>query len=116
MKKNYRVKSEKEFQKVFDNKDSIANRQIVVYRLFKPGQKHFRVGISVSKKIGNAVTRNRIKRLMRQSIWQVRQQIPNEYDYLFIARQDITDRSLNEIKHSVLHVMKLLFNQKDCRR
>lgn len=113
MRKNYRVKSEKEFQRVFDNKQSMANRQMVVYKLFKPGQPHFRVGLSVSKKLGNAVTRNRIKRLMRHAIWQVREDIPHEYDYLVIARADIKNKSLKQIEQSILHIMNLLFKQKN---
>ena len=65
MKKTYRVKKEAEFQKVFETKNSVANRLFVIYSLEKPGQSHFRVGISVGKKIGNAVHRNWVKRRIR---------------------------------------------------
>ncbi|WP_316390970.1 ribonuclease P protein component, partial [Enterococcus faecium] len=41
---------EREFQAVFHTGDSFANRKFVVYRLEKPGQPHFRVGLSVGKK------------------------------------------------------------------
>ena len=49
MRKAYRVKKEREFQAVFHTGDSFANRKFVVYRLEKPGQPHFRVGLSVGK-------------------------------------------------------------------
>ena len=49
MRKNYRVKSEKDFNAIFKKGQSFANRKFVVYMLEKE-QKHFRVGISVSKK------------------------------------------------------------------
>ena len=62
MRKSYRVKKEQDFQTVFDASQSVANRNFVVYRLDKPGQKHFRVGLSVGKKVGNAVMRNQVKR------------------------------------------------------
>ena len=68
MRKSYRVKKEAEFQTVFTQGQSCANRQFVVYMLEKPDQKHFRVGISVGKKIGNAVARNWVKRRIRQSL------------------------------------------------
>ena len=48
MRKSYRVKKEAEFQTVFTQGQSCANRQFVVYMLEKPDQKHFRVGISAS--------------------------------------------------------------------
>ena len=54
MRKSYRVKKEAEFQKVFTQGKSCANKQFVVYMIEKPKQPHFRVGISVGKKIGNA--------------------------------------------------------------
>ena len=50
MQKKYRVKKEREFQKVFEEGASFANRKFVVYRLEPSGQKHFRVGLSVGKK------------------------------------------------------------------
>ena len=65
MKKAYRVKKEADFQKVFHQGESMANRQFVVYSLNKENQSHFRVGLSVGKKLGNAVKRNEIKRKIR---------------------------------------------------
>ena len=54
MKKTYRVKREKDFQAIFKAGKSTANRKFVIYHLAKD-QKHFRVGISAGKKLGNAV-------------------------------------------------------------
>ena len=68
MRKSYRVKKESEFQRVFETHNSVANRKFIIYQMAKPGQKHFRVGISVGKKIGNAVHRNWVKRRIRQTL------------------------------------------------
>ena len=69
MRKSYRVKSEKDFQQVFESGDSVANRAFVIYVVEKPENKHFRVGISVGKKVGHtAVARNRLKRYIRAVI------------------------------------------------
>ena len=71
MKKSYRVKKDREFQQVFHKGKSTANRQFVIYKLNKEAQAHFRVGISVSKKLGNAVTRNRLKRRIRHILMEM---------------------------------------------
>ena len=52
MRKEYRIKKNKDFQVAFKKGKSVANRQFVIYTLKKPDQNHFRIGLSVSKKIG----------------------------------------------------------------
>lgn len=107
MKKAYRLKKDFDFQRVFKKGRSVANRQLVLYVYPKPEQVHFRVGLSVGKRIGNAVTRNRIKRLLRQALLELEDQINHEFDFVLIAREDILTKNLEEIKKSILHVMKL---------
>lgn len=113
MKKSYRVKKDSEFQKVFHKGKSTANRQFVIYQLNKKEQTHFRVGISVSKKLGNAVTRNRLKRRIRHILMELDEQLIKEVDFIVIARQPIVQMSYQETKNSMLHVLKVatLFNQ-----
>lgn len=109
MKKAYRVKSEKDFQKVFQNGKSKANRQFVIYKLPKKEQKNFRVGISVGKKIGNAVVRNRIKRRIRHAIMELDKEhtINSEIDFIVIARNPVSQMDYFEIKSSLLHILSL---------
>ncbi|KID42451.1 ribonuclease P protein component [Fructilactobacillus fructivorans] len=107
MRKSYRVKKEADFQKVFEKHDSVANRQFVVYQLEKPGQKHFRIGISVGKKIGNAVHRNWVKRRIRQSITELKPDLRTDVDFLVIARPRADGMSQKDVKASLIHVLKL---------
>ena len=65
----------KEFQEVFKKGKSFANRQFVIYALEKARSRAFSIGLSVSKKIGNAVTRNQIKRYIRQAFLELKDQI-----------------------------------------
>lgn len=113
MKKSYRVKKDSEFQKVFHKGKSTANRQFVIYQLNKKEQTHFRVGISVSKKLGNAVTRNCLKRRIRHILMELDEQLIKEVDFIVIARQPIVQMSYQETKNSMLHVLKVatLLNQ-----
>ncbi|WP_025729132.1 ribonuclease P protein component [Atopobacter phocae] len=107
MKKVYRVKSDREFQRVFEEGTSFANRQFVVYTLKKEGQQHFRVGFSVSKKLGNAVRRNHIKRYMRESIYDLSNHIHPAYDLIVIARRDAVNQPLPTLKQNMYHVLRL---------
>ena len=86
MRKSYRVKKEAEFQKVFTQGKSCANKQFVVYMIEKPKQPHFRVGISVGKKIGNAVSRNRSRRVIRAAYSVLEPSIVGSWDFVFVAR------------------------------
>ena len=61
MKKEFRVKDNKDFQLVFKKGKSFANRQLVIYYLKKENQEHFRVGLSVGKKIGNRSEERRVE-------------------------------------------------------
>ncbi|MFL6558349.1 MAG: ribonuclease P protein component [Bacillus sp. (in: firmicutes)] len=107
MKKELRIKKNKEFQVAFQKGQSFANRQFVVYSLKKEGQDHYRIGLSVSKKIGNAVTRNRIKRYVRQSIFELNDQLAPGNDYVIIARKPAAEMDFFEVKKSLTHVLKV---------
>ncbi|WP_429971719.1 ribonuclease P protein component [Fructilactobacillus sp. Tb1] len=107
MKKSYRVKKEADFQQVFEKHDSVANRQFVIYQMEKPGQKHFRLGVSVGKKIGNAVHRVWVKRRIRQAITELKPYLKQDVDILVIARPVADGMSMKEVKTSLVHVLHL---------
>ena len=117
MKKAFRVKENKEFQDIFKNGKSFANRQLVIYYRKKQDQTHFRVGLSVGRKIGNAVTRNRIKRYLRQAFRELEDQIQSQCDIIIIARKPTKDMAFSEVKSSLIHLLsrERLF-KKDQRR
>ena len=110
--KAYRIKRNSEFQKIYKKGKSVANRQFVVYTLNNEYE-HFRLGISVSKKIGNAVTRNRIKRAIREN-FKVHKQDMISKDIIVIARQPAKNMSTLEIQGSLEHVLKIakVFNKR----
>ena len=107
MRKSYRVKKEAEFQRVFTQGKSCANRQFVVYMIEKPEQVHFRVGISVGKKIGNAVARNWVKRRIRQSLTELKSQLKQDCDFIVIARPGVAWMEMAEVKDHLIHVLRL---------
>ncbi|MCJ7843501.1 ribonuclease P protein component [Lederbergia sp. NSJ-179] len=107
MKKGYRIKKNEEFQTVFKKGKSVANRQFVVYILEKEEQDHFRIGLSVSKKIGNAVKRNQIKRYIRQVFHDLNTDIETGKDYVIIARKPVSEMDFHQVKKSLQHVLRL---------
>ncbi|MCU9533392.1 ribonuclease P protein component [Streptococcus sp. CSL10205-OR2] len=105
MKKTHRVKSDKDFKAIFDHGKSAANRHFVLYYLDK-NHSHFRVGLSVSKKLGNAVMRNSIKRKIRHAFMEISQDIAHK-DYVIIARKGVEQLDYQAIKKNMIHVFSL---------
>lgn len=105
MKKEQRIKKNPEFQQVFRHGASMANRQFVLYHLKKTEQPSFRLGLSVSKKVGNAVVRNRIKRYIRQVFLELSPDLQPDHDYIVIARKPAADLDFHQTKSSLIHVM-----------
>lgn len=105
MKKKLRIKKDEEFQLVFKKGESFANRQFVIYVLDKPEQDYFRIGLSVSKKIGNAVVRNQVKRYIRQTFLELKDEIKIGKDYVIIARNPAATMDFFQVKSSLIHVL-----------
>ena len=106
MKKRFRVKKEKDFNAIFKEGESFANRKFVIYRL-ENNEQHFRVGLSVSKKLGNAVMRNQIKRRIRHILIEHKNQLVENVDFVVIARKVVEIFVYAEMEKNLLHVLKL---------
>jgi ribonuclease P protein component len=109
--KQNRLAKREDFNKVYRSGKSIANQQFVLYYLLKPtvissSTECFRLGVSVSKKIGNAVVRNRIKRIVKEVIRLETARIVHHVDFILIARKPVTVMDYHEIEKSIQHVLK----------
>src|SRR5699024_11610776 len=95
-----------------------AKRQLGIYSIKEPRQPHFRVGLTVGKKIGNAVMRNQIKRYLRQAFHELESEINSEYDMIIIARQPTKHMGFSEIKSSLIHLLsrEKLFKSRQYKR
>ena len=99
MKKEFRVKRNEDFSKIIARKKSFANSCFIIYK-DENQMGHGRVGISVSKKLGNAVTRNKIKRQLRMMIQECFH-FDEEVDYIVIVRKRFLDNTYIENKKEV---------------
>ena len=93
----YRLKKNNEFRTVYRRGKSLANNLLVLYTYNnrknndpKNGS-YNRVGVSVSKKVGNSVVRSRSKRLIMESYRLNETSIKKGFDFIFIARTNIKD-------------------------
>jgi ribonuclease P protein component len=100
------LKKNQDFQRVYRAARSKANRYLVLYRLENELGKN-RLGISVSKKVGNSVVRHHMCRLLRESYRLNESLFSAGYDLVVVVRPQAKDRSFHEIQSALLHLMKL---------
>lgn len=106
MRKSYRIKKPEDFQKVVKRHQSVANKYFIVYQLTQDAP-HFRLGLSVSKKIGKAHERVWVKRRIRQTFLELKPVLPNNLDIVVIARPAVALQSQAFIKEQLVHVLHL---------
>lgn len=96
----------KDFQTVYKKGKSYANKYLVMYVLENKEEEN-RLGISVSKKVGNSVVRHRITRLIRESYRLQKSRFKSGFDIIVVARSNAKDKSYSEIESALLHLGKL---------
>ena len=100
------LKKNQDFQSVYRKGRSYANKLLVVYVLENNMERN-RLGISVSKKVGNSVVRHHVTRLVRES-YRLQENIFNSgLDIVVIARANAASASYAEIESALLHLGKL---------
>lgn len=105
MKKNERLKKNRDFRKIYNRGKSFVHPIVVVYVLPNFMDKN-RVGFTVSKKIGGAVQRNRVKRLLREVYNLVKPNLQPGYDFIFLARPRIKNKNFWQIESAVAGLLK----------
>ena len=106
MKFSTSLKKNEQFQHVYKNGRSKANKYLVMY-VVENNQNINRLGISISKKVGNSVVRHHFCRLVRES-YRLHEKIFNSgLDIVVLARQSAKDASYHDIESALLHLGKL---------
>ena len=106
MKFSESLKKNQQFRTVYEKGISTANRYFVLYKL-ENGLKRNRLGISVSKKVGNSVVRHHITRLVRES-YRLHEDVFNSgLDIVVVARVNAKDAGYKEIESAFMHLTKL---------
>ena len=94
----------REFGAVYNKGKSVGDRYVVLFYK-KNGLPYTRTGFLASKKVGNAVMRNRARRLMKESV-RLMDPLPAGYDIIFIARNTIEGKSCKEVQRSIASAVR----------
>lgn len=102
----HRLKQTRDFRRVFRRGKSIASANFVLY--WAPNREQsFRVGFSVSKKVGNAVERNRLKRLLRECFHEISKEIGlPAIDFVVVCRVAVKDKPYGAIDEDLRKLLR----------
>ena len=106
MKFSESLKNYRQFQSVYKTGKSYADRYLVMYAR-ENGTDGNRIGISVSKKVGNSVVRHRVTRLVRESYRLHEAMFNSGLDMVVVARKSAKDKTCQEIESALLQLGKL---------
>lgn len=99
MQRQYRLKKRSAFAYVYRKGEKSSAQDLLL--LSAQSKEGLKIGLSVSKKVGNAVTRNRVKRLLREAIKPLQDRINTGYMYVIVARPTIVGKSMDDVQKSV---------------
>lgn len=106
MKYSESLKKNRDFQLVYKSGTSKANRYLVMYVRENQLEKN-RVGISVSKKVGNSVVRHHLARLIRESYRLNKEKFKCGYDIVIVVRVNGKNQGFHSIESALMHLGKL---------
>lgn len=106
MKKSESLKKNEDFRVIYRTAKSYANKYLIMY-VKKNNYDYNRIGISVSKKVGNSVVRHRITRLIRESYRLSEDSILSGLDIIVVARAGAKEKNYSEIESALLHLIRL---------
>ncbi len=93
--KRGRLSRSGDFDRAYRDGRSHANRHVVLYAFPReaeaPPGEELRLGISVGRKVGGAVQRNKVKRAMRESFWSLADGLPAGYDFVLVGRTGVAE-------------------------
>ena len=106
MHRKLRLRRREDFNVVYRYGRSFANSQFVVYWRRRAQKGSFRMGVSASSKLGNAVVRNRLRRMVKEIIRLNASKLLDDTDLILIVRKPALSLPYKEMESSILHVLR----------
>ena len=95
MQKQFRLKKASAFAYVYKKGERTQKRDLLL--LNARSREGLKIGLSVTKKVGNAVTRNRVKRLLREAVGKIVDRIDDEYMYVIVAHEGLASDDFDTV-------------------
>ena len=120
--KRRRLSRSAEFERVYRQGRSKANRYLVLYAFPRAGDalddaEGARLGLSVSKRVGGAVDRTKVKRVLREAFWTEAERLPAGSDYVVVARPDARELAEREgmpgVRTALAELVDALVDERD---
>ena len=108
------LKSRFDYERVYQNGKSYANRLLIMY-IMPNGTVTDRFGLVVSKKVGNSVIRHRARRLMKESVRLTGRIEEKGFDIVLIARPEIRDKKMSDVDEAYHHLLTVMRRKKPGR-
>lgn len=102
MQKKYRLTNNSSFRYIFKNGKKTYGEYLILFSVEAASRK---VGVSVSKKVGNSVVRSRIKRLIKEAFRAVLEET-NNYNFVVVAKEKAKDADYHQIKTEIINLLK----------
>lgn len=100
------IKTHRDFRLAYDHGKSFGNRNLILY-IRKNGTRKSRIGFTISKKTGNAVTRNKIRRRLREITREYAPRIKDGYDLVFIVRRNVPTITFWQLRSAFNHILRI---------
>ena len=104
--KNERIRRKHEFQRVYQEGKKIISSSFILFYYPDPERQYRRLGITASRKVGNAVTRNRCKSLVREVFRQNKALFPQGADIVIVVARAMTEKCYQEILTEICRVFQ----------
>ncbi len=109
------VKQNRDFRRTYARGASAADRGLILY-MYNKKDREKRFGFSVSKKVGKAVVRNRVKRLLKEACRLNLDAFPNGKDYVIIAKKEVVGEDFHTISTRILNLLQRLLRKQSPTR
>ncbi|WP_422485780.1 ribonuclease P protein component [Gudongella sp. DL1XJH-153] len=106
MDKKNRLRKNMEFRKVYKARKNFWNRNLILY-IRKNGTEETRIGVTITKKVGNAVVRNKLKRRIKELNSAYIANLKSGYDIVVIPKKNAVDLSFKDLNSALKHIYKL---------